>query len=106
MVAVSVAEGRAVADGGAEAAGRACVTVGAIAVGHGGSVLVGAAKRVTVGGIGVVKAASARFVSGSRLARARPRHSSTSQKAPKSSSTLRTRLRGMRFLSRCMGERV
>jgi hypothetical protein len=73
------------------------VIVGAI------TVAVETTKRVTVGGIGVVNAATAMAVRVPRLAKATARHSRTAQKATKSKITRLTWLPGTRFRSNCMG---
>ena len=103
-----VGEGSTVGDelGCGDAVGGMGVTVGT-AVGGGVSVALGAAtKRVTVGGIGVVSALTARAVRGARLTMAAARHSKTAQKAAKSKTTRLTWLRGTTLRSNCMGIRV
>jgi hypothetical protein len=72
----------------------------------GATVAVETTKRVTVGGIGVVNAATARAVRVPRLAKAAARHSRTAQKATKSKIARLTWLPGTRFRSNCMGIRV
>src|SRR5262249_39197865 len=64
---------------------------------------VGATKGVTVGGMGVVSSATAKAARLLRLKKTTPAHSNTSQNAPNSSSTRRTRLRGTVFDLRDMG---
>src|SRR5436305_9786751 len=70
------------------------------------SVAVGTTNRVTVGGMGVVKAPTARAVRGSRLIKASARQAMTAQNAPKSRITRLTWLRGTMLRSNCMGIRV
>jgi len=72
----------------------------------GATVAVDTTKRVTVGGIGVVSALTARAVRGARLAMATAKHSKIAQKAAKRKTTRLTWVRGTTLRSNCMGIKV